>query len=45
MREAFGHALTHYSILSSQTVGSGDYREFSALWLCVEYYRVLGTMA
>lgn len=45
MREVFGHAVTHSSILSSQMVGSGDYREFSALWQCVEHHRVLGTMA
>lgn len=45
MREVFGHALTHSSILSSQMVVSGDYREFSALWQCVEHHRVLGTMA
>lgn len=44
MKQVFGHALTHSSILSSQMVGSGNYREFSALWQRVEHHRVLGAM-
>lgn len=43
--EAFGHALTHHSLLSSQTAGRGDSREFSAPCLCGEHHRALGTVA